>query len=178
MERRITIDIGDGTTPKASTLEQAEKLGKALAKFQAQEDKMMRLAQQLVPPSNSYRLDTEAIQRTIAEFQPDPIFPEDFFEKNQEYQQQSLDELRAINENTAQLKVIVELIHQSNEKQDELIALTGDILAIAKAKNKAEADSLLKKALEKISGTVDAGESILTMTKWALAIYKLVQPFL
>ena len=53
MERRITIDLGDGTTPKASTLEQAEKLGKALAKFQAQEDKLMRLAQQLVPPSNS-----------------------------------------------------------------------------------------------------------------------------
>ena len=98
--------------------------------------------------------------------------------RSQEYQQQSLEELRAINENTAQLKVIVELIHQSNEKQDELIALTGDILAIAKAKNKTEADSLLKKALEKISGTVDAGESILTMTKWALAIYKLVQPLL
>ena len=83
MERRITIDLGDGTTPKASTLEQAEKLGKALAKFQAQEDKLMRLAQQLVPPSNSYRLDTEAIQRTIAECQPDPIFPEDFFKRRE-----------------------------------------------------------------------------------------------
>lgn len=178
MDKHITIDLGDTPAEHPNALAQAEKLSKALAKFQAQEDKLMRLAQQIVPPSNSYRLDTEAIQRTIAECQPDPIFPEDFFEKNQEYQQQSLEELRAINENTAQLKVIVELIHQSNEKQDELIALTGDILAIAKAKDKAEADSLLKKALEKISGTVDAGESILTMTKWALAIYKLVQPLL
>lgn len=178
MDKRITIDLGNGAAPTSTELEQAEKLGKALAKFQEQEDKLMRLAQQIVPPSNSYRLDTEAIQRTIAECQPDSIFPEDFFEKSQEYQQQSLEELRAINENTAQLKVIVELIHQSNERQDELIALTGDILAIAKARDKAEADSLLKKALEKISGTVDAGESILTLTKWALAIYKMVQPLL
>lgn len=178
MGKHITIDLGDTPAEHSNALAQAEKLSKALGKIQAQEDKLMRIAQQIVPPSNSYRLDTEAIQRTIAEIQPDPIIPEDYFEKNQEYQQQSLEELRAINENTAQLKVIVELIHQSNEKQDELIALTGDILAIAKAKDKAEADSLLKKALEKISGTVDAGESILTMTKWALAIYKLVQPLL
>ena len=178
MGKHITIDLGDAPSEPSNALAQAEKLDRTLSKLKAQEDKWIRLAQQIVPPSSGIKLDTESIRRTVAEYQPDPIFPEGYFEKNQEYQQQSLEELRAINENTAQLKVIVELIHQSNEKQDEIIALTGDILAIAKAKDKDEADTLLKKALKKISGTVDAGESILTMTQWALAIYKLVEPLL
>ena len=178
MEKRITIDLGDTSADRSDIISRAERLDNTLAKLKAQEEKFMRMAQQIVPPSNGIKLDTSVIPRLIAEYKPDSIFPENYFEKNQEYQQQSLEELRAINENTAQLKVIVELIHQSNEKQDELIALAGEILAIAKAKSKAEADSLLKKALEKITGTVDAGESLLTLTKWAMTVYNMVQPFL
>lgn len=75
----------------------------------------------------------------------EPIPLADHIERTQKYQEKSLEMLQSINENTANLSMLVELINQSNDKQDELIEIMAEILAIAKAKNEEEAESKLKK---------------------------------
>lgn len=95
-------------------------------------------------------------------------------ERSEEYQRQSLEMLRSINDNTANLSVLVDLISESNEKQDEMLELISEILTIAKAKEKKEADSLFKKVSEKINGSVETVDSIIKLTGWAVAIYQMV----
>lgn len=112
------------------------------------------------------------------QYVPERIIPEDYFEKTQEYQQKSLEVLQSINENTANLYTMVELISQTNEKQDELIALIAEILTLAKAKSKAEADSLFKSIMTKINETVDSADSLIKIDGWAMTVYHMVQPML
>lgn len=126
--------------------------------------------------------DTDAIYRTmqnsIAEIEVDPIIPEGYFEKTQEYQQKSLEMLQAINQNTANLYTIVDLINKNNEKQDLLIEIVTEILAIAKAKEKKEAETLFKKVMSRINDSVEDVESIIKITGWAMTVYNMVLPML
>ena len=103
-----------------------------------------------------------------------PIIPEGYFEKSQEYQQQSLEMLKSINQNTANLYTLVDLISKSNEQQDEVIEIISEILTIAKAKEKKEADSLLKNVLTKINDSVETIDSIIKLVGWATTIYQMV----
>lgn len=122
--------------------------------------------------------DDEAINRQmqehLQEIEIDPIIPDGYFEKTQEYQQQSLEMLKSINQNTANLYTLVDLISKSNDKQDEILEIISEILAIAKAKDKKEAESFLKKAMTKISGSVETADSIIKLVGWATAIYNIV----
>jgi lipoate synthase len=59
-----------------------------------------------------------------------------------EYQKRSYEVLQAIEKNTANLQVIVDLIHTSNENQDEIIELLSEIQSMAKAKDKDEAGTI------------------------------------
>lgn len=126
--------------------------------------------------------DWEAMRRTLDEsIQPiaqpvavDPILPDGYFEKTLEYQEKSLEALQSINENTANLYTMVELINRSNENQEELLAVFSEILAIAAAKDKKEAANLFKNVMEKVTQTADDVDTIIKISGWAMTIYKMV----
>lgn len=125
-------------------------------------------------PSFDYDAINRQMQEHIPDIEIDPIIPEGYFEKTQEYQQQSLEMLKSINQNTANLYTLVDLISKSNDKQDEMLDIISEILAIAKAKDKKEAESFLKKAMTKINGSVETADSIVKLVGWATAIYNMV----
>ena len=85
MEKRITIDLGDTSADRSDIISRADRLDNTLAKLKAQEEKFMRMAQQMVPPSNGIKLDTSVSPRLIAEYKPDSIFPENYFENLTNY---------------------------------------------------------------------------------------------
>lgn len=127
-----------------------------------------------VYPTMDYDFINRQMQEHIQDIEIDPIIPEGYFEKSQEYQQQSLEMLKSINQNTANLYTLVDLISKSNEQQDEVIEIVSEILAIAKAKEKKEAESLLKKAMTKINDSVETADSIVKLVGWATTIYNMV----
>jgi len=177
MAEKITIDVGDAPA-KPTAFEALEKIGRLAVKMQEQDAKFQRLAQHLTVPDTSFKVDTDSIYRSIADYKVDPIIPEGYFGRTQEYQQKSLEVLQSINENTANLYSIVELINQNADKQDELIALLSEVLSLAKAKSKKEADNLFKKIMEKINDTTDNVDSMIKIVGWATTIYNMVLPLL
>lgn len=52
-------------------------------------------------PTIDYDFINRQMQEHIQELEVDPIIPEGYFDKSQEYQQQSLEMLKSINQNTA-----------------------------------------------------------------------------
>ena len=177
MADKITIDMGDAPA-KPTAFEALEKIGRFVVKMQEQDAKMQRIAQTFIVPDNTLKIDTDAIYRSVAEYKADPIIPEGYFKKTQEYQQKSLEVLQSINENTANLYTMVELIKQNNEKQDELISLMTETLSLAKAKDKAEAESMFKKIMGKITDTVESADSIIKIAGWVTTVYNMVLPML
>lgn len=127
-------------------------------------------------PQMDYSNIIKQVNENIPEFEP--IIPEGYFEKVQEYQEKSLEILQSINQNTANLYSIVDLIKNSNDKQDEMIELLSDIFLLAKVKDKEEADSMFKQIMTKINDTADTAESIIKLSGWAMAIYNMVISFL
>lgn len=176
MADRITIDVGD-TPAKLTAFEALEKMSRFAVQIQEQEAKMQRIAQRMTLPA-IVKTDTDAMHKSVTECKMDPIIPDGYFERTQEYQRKSLEMLQSINENTANLYTMVELINQNNEKQDELIALLSEILSLAKAKSKAEADSLFKKIMGKINNTADSVDSMIKIVGWATTVYNMVLPML
>lgn len=94
------------------------------------------------------------------------------------YREETIRSLRAIEQNTANLYTLVDLISKSNEQQDELIAIIADILTIAKAKDKKEAESIYKNVMGKITQTVKEGETLAKLVGWATAVYELAKPII
>ena len=147
-------------------------LGQMIEKFKSFDFSKMTPAY----PTIDYDSISRQLQENVVEI--DPIIPEGYFEKSQEYQQQSLEMLKSINQNTANLYTLVDLISKSNEKQDEMLELITEILTIAKAKEKREAESIFKKVVTKITDTVEAADSVIKLIGWATAIYNMVLPML
>lgn len=85
MAEKITIDLGD-IPAKPTAFEALEKIGRMTVKMQEQDAKFQRLAQRLSVPDTSFKIDTDSIYKSIAEYKADPIIPEGYFEKTQEYQ--------------------------------------------------------------------------------------------
>lgn len=112
----------------------------------------------------------------MPEIEPIPI--REHLEKTEEYQERSLEVLKSIEENTANLSSIVDLINHSNENQDQIIEIITETLSIAKAKNKEEADSLFKKVSEKITSTTDTVDAAIKLWGWATTVYNIVVPLL
>ena len=131
-----------------------------------------------VYPTFDYEAMNRQMQEQLNNIEIEPIIPEGYFEKTQEYQQKSLEVLQSINENTANLYIMVELINQSNDKQDELISLMTEVLSIAKARSKEEADTMFKKIMSKINDTADSVESMIKIVGWATTVYNMVLPLL
>lgn len=95
-----------------------------------------------------------------------------------DYREETIRSLRAIEQNTANLYTLVDLINKSNEQQDELIAIIADILTIAKAKDKKEAESIYKKVMAKITQTVKDGETLAKVVGYATTVYELAKPII
>lgn len=129
-------------------------------------------------PTFDYEAINRQMQEHLNDIEIEPIIPDGYFEKTQEYQQKSLEVLQSINENTANLYTMIELISQSNDKQDELISLMTEALSLAKAKSKEEADTLFKKIMSKINDTADSVESMIKIVGWATTVYNMVLPLL
>lgn len=94
------------------------------------------------------------------------------------YRQETMRSLRAIEQNTANLYTLVDLISKSNDQQDELIAIIAEILTIAKAKDKKEAESIYKKVMAKITQTVKDGETLAKVVGYATTVYELAKPII
>lgn len=174
MGNKVTIDLGD-EVPKNTAHEALEKIGKMALKLRESDANLQRVIQNACYSNPLVKLDSERLYNQVANVKIDPIIPKGYFEKTQEYQQKSLEVLQSINENTANLYTMVELISQSNEKQDELISLLSEILALAKAKSKGEAESLFKKIMGKINDTADNADTMIKIVGWATAVYNMVQ---
>lgn len=173
MANKVTFDLGNEQS-KGTVSEALEKLGKIALQLREQDVGLQRMIQQTAI-SNPIGDMTKVLRDSqVADLKIDPIIPKGYFEKTQEYQQKSLEILQSINENTANLYTMVELISQSNEKQDELISLLSEILALAKAKNKEEAESLFKKIMGKINDTAENVDTMIKIVGWATTIYNMV----
>ena len=159
---------------KCTPISADSPLGQMLEKFKGFDASKLALAY----PTFDYQAIARQMQESIQNIEVDPIIPEGYFEKTQEYQQKSLEVLQSINENTANLYTLVELISQSNDKQDELIALTTEVLSLARAKSKEEADTMFKKIMGKINDTADSVDSIIKIVGWATTVYNMVLPLL
>lgn len=98
-------------------------------------------------------------------------------EESVQLQRQSYKTLQAIEENTANLRVLVDLIHNSNENQNEIISLLSEIQMMAKAKDSEEAGSLYKRVMSKLAGTVKDAETLQKLVSYAGIIYDIVQGY-
>lgn len=95
-------------------------------------------------------------------------------EEEKVYWQQSIELLKSIELNTANLAMIVDLINKNNENQDEIIGILSEVLEIAKAKNKEEADNLYRKIMKKATTFTKDVEAIQKLTVFAGTMYTLV----
>ena len=177
MADKVTIDLGSDQ-PKQTVYEAMEKLGKLVLELQESDARFQRVTQHMLPDYSILRVNTDTIYRSVSDVKVDPMIPDGYFEKSQEYQQKSLEVLQSINENTANLYTMVELINQNNEKQDELLALMTEILSLAKAKSKADAETLFMKIMGKIHDTTDNVDTMIKIFGWATTVYHMVTSML
>lgn len=138
------------------------QLGQTMEKFKNVE----------LTPFTTPNLYPEFEMPELPEFEAIPLA--EHIERTGEYQQQSLEMLKSINQNTANLYTLVDLISKSNEKQDEVLSLISEILTIAKAKEKREAESIFKRVMTKINDTVETADSTIKLVCWATEIYNMV----
>lgn len=94
------------------------------------------------------------------------------------YREETIRSLRAIEQNTANLHTLVDLISKSNEQQDELIAIIAEVLTIAKAKNQAEAKSVYTRVMGRITQTIKDAETLAKIAGYATTVWNLAQPII
>ena len=130
----------------------------------------------IVPPST---FDYSEIMRRIpiaeVSIEDSPMYQQ--IKESAEYQKKSYEVLKAIEENTANLRVLVDLVHNSKENQDEIISLLSEIQIMAKAKDSEEAASLYKRVIAKIAGAVKDAETIQKLSSYAGTVFTIVQTF-
>lgn len=88
-----------------------------------------------------------------------------------DYQNESLELLRSINENTKGLDVVVELLKTNNKQQEEVLGLITEILAISIGDTEEVVESTYRSVMNKITSTVEDVETIQTLLGFAKTIY-------
>jgi Fic family protein len=91
------------------------------------------------------------------------------------YREETIRSLHAIEQNTANLYTLVDLISKSNEQQDELISIIAEVLTIAKAKSKDEAKSVYTKVMSRITQTIKDAETLAKIAGYATTVWQLAQ---
>lgn len=82
--------------------------------------------------------------------------------------------LKEIAENTAYLKILVEINRETKLNGDELNYIMRAIYDVAKANNKEEADTLFSKALSKINDSGEFSGNVANLTNLLMGIYNVV----
>lgn len=83
-----------------------------------------------------------------------------------------------IRDNTSSLHEIVGLLRESNLNQEELKLILEDIAALIMARDKKEAETIVRRAIGKINGAAQSLESINILTQSLMLFYKTVVPLL
>lgn len=102
------------------------------------------------------------------------LHKEELENKSQHAQIESVEILRNIEANTEYLKTMVELIHENNANQEEMLNTIKQILDIASASNKQEVESKYKKIMRNISNIAETGANLATLTQLATTVYQFV----
>jgi len=141
-----------------------------------------------VPQLNYSNLVPHFEMPTLLEMQTDfevpalsmiePIPIREHIERTEQYQRDSIKILESIQQNTANLYTLVDLINKNNEQQDELIGLISEIMTISKAKNKEEADSLFRNVLANANKIITDGETLFKIVSYATSVYGAVNTML
>lgn len=118
---------------------------------------------------------TQAIQRTMNAVQAERERKE---AAEETYRQETIRSLHAIEQNTANLYTLVDLISKSNEQQDEIISIITEALTIAKAKSKSEAKSAYTKVMGRITQTIKDAETLAKIAGYATTVWQLAQPII
>lgn len=130
----------------------------------------------IVPQSTfNYSEIMRNVPMTEFSIEDSPIYQQ--IKESAEYQKKSYEVLKAIEENTANLHVLVDLVHNSKENQDEIIDLLSEIQTMAKAKDSDEAASLYKRVMAKIAGAVKDAETVQKLSSYAGTVFTIVQTF-
>lgn len=95
-------------------------------------------------------------------------------DKSRHAQIESVEILKNIEANTEYLKTMIELIHENNTNQEEILNTIKQILDIASASNKQEVESKYKKIMRNISDAAETGANLATLTQLATTVYQFV----
>ena len=94
--------------------------------------------------------------------------------QSQHAQIESVEILKNIEANTEYLKTMIELVHENNTNQEEILNTIKQILDIASASNKKEVESKYKKIMRNISNAAETGANLATLTQLATTVYQFV----
>ena len=119
-----------------------------------------------------------AMSKLHPQFQPIDFPDAKLSDKANEATLESLEVLRRIEMNTEYLKDIVGLLSTSNEHQEQLNGLVHDVLAIAKAPDKEEAQSRYRSVMKKIGDFSTVTTSTLNIVKLSSLAGTVLQLFI
>lgn len=95
-------------------------------------------------------------------------------DKSRHAQIESVEILKNIEANTEYLKTMIELVHENNTNQEEILNTIKQILDIASASNKQEVESKYKKIMRNISDAAETGANLAALTQLATTVYQFV----
>lgn len=126
---------------------------------------------------SNYLKDTDILSRQMQNLnipQPDYsklTFPAQEHNKEEKmYWEESLNLLKSIETNTANLATLVDLISSNNEKQDEIISIITDLFNIAKETNKEEALSKYRKVMNRINDFAGDADLLIKLSNYGASI--------
>lgn len=92
-----------------------------------------------------------------------------------EYNASVLNTLIKIENNTANLTALIELIKDNNERQEEILNVIMDLLSVAKETNKENAQNKYRKIMNKISDFSNDFETFMKLTTFATTVHGVLQ---
>ncbi|MCM1564798.1 MAG: hypothetical protein NC238_02365 [Dehalobacter sp.] len=95
-------------------------------------------------------------------------------QEEREHREAVLAALQGIEKNTSGISELILLVSKNDEKQDEIFDLLVEVLSIAKAKDKEEAESIYRKVMKKIGDFSGDIETIQKLFGWAGIIFSMV----
>ncbi|MES9666457.1 hypothetical protein [Bacillus nitratireducens] len=95
--------------------------------------------------------------------------------EKEEYKQSVLKTLQSIEQNTGNLYQIVQLLNTQADKQDTIIELLTEVLAISTSATKEEAEGKYRTVMKKIITVTDDVETIQKLTGFAQMVFQMFQ---
>lgn len=99
------------------------------------------------------------------------------FRKEEEYKQNILTTLMSIEKNTASLQNIVELVKDSNENQEKILAIVNDLLLLSKEKDKEVVENKYTAIMKKISNIGENADTMNKLYTFGTTIYTIINSF-